>query len=107
MIFLSLAMRVCRIGVQGGDLALAEPGASLRIEEYTSLDLGCGKGRAVLLASEVGFREAVGMDMDCGGEGQIVDSHRVQGCDEGGVALRALSCLLVQPVCGAGDACCS
>ena len=40
------------------------PGASLRIEEYTSLDLGCGKGRAVLLASELGFREAVGMELN-------------------------------------------
>jgi SAM-dependent methyltransferase len=27
-----------------------------RIEDYTFLDLGCGKGRAVLLASEFGFR---------------------------------------------------
>jgi SAM-dependent methyltransferase len=35
-----------------------------RIEEYTFLDLGCGKGRAVLLASELGFREAIGVELN-------------------------------------------
>src|SRR5438105_2249158 len=34
-----------------------------RIGEVTFVDLGCGKGRAVLLASEVGFREAVGVEL--------------------------------------------
>ncbi|MCU1253468.1 MAG: class SAM-dependent methyltransferase [Edaphobacter sp.] len=37
-----------------------------RIEDYTFLDLGCGKGRAVLLASELGFREAVGVELNPG-----------------------------------------
>ena len=37
-----------------------------RIEDYTFLDLGCGKGRAVLLASEVGFREVVGVELNAG-----------------------------------------
>jgi SAM-dependent methyltransferase len=37
-----------------------------RIEDYTFLDLGCGKGRAVLLASELGFREAVGVELNAG-----------------------------------------
>jgi SAM-dependent methyltransferase len=37
-----------------------------RIEDYTFLDLGCGKGRAVLLASEIGFREAVGVELNAG-----------------------------------------
>jgi predicted RNA methylase len=36
------------------------------IEDYTFLDLGCGKGRAVLLASEVGFREVVGVELNDG-----------------------------------------
>jgi SAM-dependent methyltransferase len=36
------------------------------IEEYTFVDLGCGKGRAVLLASELGFREAVGVELNAG-----------------------------------------
>jgi len=35
-----------------------------RIEEYTFVDLGCGKGRAVLLASEFGFREAIGVELN-------------------------------------------
>jgi SAM-dependent methyltransferase len=36
------------------------------IEDYTFVDLGCGKGRAVLLASELGFREAVGVELNVG-----------------------------------------
>jgi SAM-dependent methyltransferase len=36
------------------------------MEDYTFLDLGCGKGRAVLLASEMGFREAVGVELNAG-----------------------------------------
>jgi Methyltransferase domain len=41
-------------------------GLRYRVEEYTFLDLGCGKGRAVLLASELGFREAVGVELNAG-----------------------------------------
>jgi SAM-dependent methyltransferase len=41
-------------------------GLGYPIEEYTFLDLGCGKGRAVLLASELGFREAVGVELNAG-----------------------------------------
>src|SRR6266478_1214050 len=41
-------------------------GLHRRIEEYTFLDLGCGKGRAGLLASEFGFREAVGVELNAG-----------------------------------------
>jgi len=33
------------------------------IENYSFVDLGCGKGRAVLMASEFGFREAVGVEL--------------------------------------------
>lgn len=33
------------------------------IENYTFVDLGCGKGRAVLMASEFGFREVVGVEL--------------------------------------------
>ncbi len=33
-------------------------------ESYTFLDLGCGKGRAVLMASELPFREVVGVELN-------------------------------------------
>jgi len=33
------------------------------IEDYSFVDLGCGKGRAVLLASEFRFREVVGVEL--------------------------------------------
>jgi hypothetical protein len=36
------------------------------VDEYTFIDFGCGKGRAVLLASEVGFREVVGVELNTG-----------------------------------------
>ncbi len=32
-------------------------------ESYTFVDLGCGKGRAVMLASQLHFREAVGVEL--------------------------------------------
>lgn len=34
------------------------------IEECTFIDFGCGKGRAILLASELGFREVVGVELN-------------------------------------------
>jgi SAM-dependent methyltransferase len=34
------------------------------IAEYTFIDFGCGKGRAALLASELGFREVVGVELN-------------------------------------------
>jgi SAM-dependent methyltransferase len=36
------------------------------IESYTFVDVGCGKGRAVLLASELPFREAIGVELNAG-----------------------------------------
>jgi SAM-dependent methyltransferase len=33
------------------------------LEEYSFIDLGCGKGRAVLMASEFRFREVVGVEL--------------------------------------------
>ena len=33
------------------------------LENYSFIDLGCGKGRAVLMASEYGFREVVGVEL--------------------------------------------
>jgi SAM-dependent methyltransferase len=41
-------------------------GLRYRIEEYTFVDLGCGKGRAALLASALGFREVVGVELNAG-----------------------------------------
>lgn len=34
--------------------------------DYTFLDLGCGKGRALLLATELPFREAIGIELHRG-----------------------------------------
>jgi SAM-dependent methyltransferase len=34
------------------------------LADYTFIDIGCGKGRAVLLASEFGFREVVGVELN-------------------------------------------
>jgi hypothetical protein len=33
------------------------------IENYSFVDLGCGKGRAILMASQFGFREVVGVEL--------------------------------------------
>ena len=35
-----------------------------RIEDYTFIDLGCGKGRALLLASRHPFREVIGIELN-------------------------------------------
>ena len=37
-----------------------------RIEDYTFLDLGCGKGRALMMASEFGFRQVIGVELHPG-----------------------------------------
>jgi SAM-dependent methyltransferase len=34
------------------------------LAKYTFIDIGCGKGRALLLASECGFREVVGVELN-------------------------------------------
>ncbi len=34
------------------------------LDDYTFIDFGCGKGRAVLLASELGFRNAIGVELN-------------------------------------------
>ncbi len=39
---------------------------SRAVGEYAFVDLGCGKGRAVLLASELGFREVLGVELNRG-----------------------------------------
>jgi SAM-dependent methyltransferase len=38
----------------------------LPVGEYTFVDVGCGKGRALLLASELPWREVVGVELDAG-----------------------------------------
>jgi SAM-dependent methyltransferase len=34
------------------------------IENYSFVDLGCGKGRAILMASELSFREVIGVELN-------------------------------------------
>jgi SAM-dependent methyltransferase len=36
------------------------------IENYSFVDIGCGKGRVVLMASEFGFREVMGVELHSG-----------------------------------------
>jgi SAM-dependent methyltransferase len=36
------------------------------LEDYSFVDLGCGKGRAVMMASEYGFRQVVGVELNPG-----------------------------------------
>jgi SAM-dependent methyltransferase len=36
------------------------------VHEYTFIDIGCGKGRMVLIASELPFREAIGVELNSG-----------------------------------------
>jgi SAM-dependent methyltransferase len=35
-------------------------------EDYTFVDIGCGKGRAMMMASEMPFREVVGVELNAG-----------------------------------------
>ncbi|HSU18473.1 MAG TPA: class I SAM-dependent methyltransferase [Acidobacteriaceae bacterium] len=39
---------------------------SRRVEEYSFVDLGCGKGRALLMASQWPFREVLGVELNPG-----------------------------------------
>ncbi len=41
-----------------------DPIGEAKIEDYTFVDLGCGKGRALLLASRLPFREVVGIELN-------------------------------------------
>jgi hypothetical protein len=43
-----------------------ESGPSHAVGDYTFIDFGCGKGRAVLLASEMRLREVVGVELNTG-----------------------------------------
>ena len=38
----------------------------LEVSQYAFVDVGCGKGRALLLASEMGFRAVVGVELNAG-----------------------------------------
>lgn len=45
-------------------------GLPLRPADYTFIDLGCGKGRALLLAAEAGFRQTIGVEL-------VPELHRI------------------------------
>ena len=40
------------------------PGSAARIEAYTFVDVGAGKGRALLLAAELPFRKVIGVELN-------------------------------------------
>ncbi len=42
----------------------ASSGIARPVSDYTFIDAGCGKGRAVMLASQFGFREVVGVELN-------------------------------------------
>src|SRR6202795_458180 len=39
-------------------------GCGFKLSDYTFLDIGCGKGSAVMLASEYGFRDVIGVEFN-------------------------------------------
>ena len=53
-------------GLEMWRAGLARGMGARRVEEYSFVDLGCGKGRAVLMASEWAFREVVGVELNPG-----------------------------------------
>jgi len=40
------------------------PSASARVEAYSFVDVGCGKGRALFLAAELAFRKIIGIELN-------------------------------------------
>jgi hypothetical protein len=42
------------------------PATASTVSDYTLVDIGCGKGRVLMLASEYGFREIVGVELNRG-----------------------------------------
>jgi SAM-dependent methyltransferase len=42
------------------------PQVGLRVEDYTLVDLGCGKGRVLMLASMYRFRAVIGLELNAG-----------------------------------------
>ncbi len=42
------------------------PGTGYGVEDYTLVDIGCGKGRVLLMASEYRFHEIIGVELDSG-----------------------------------------
>lgn len=41
-------------------------GTGYAVEDYTLVDIGCGKGRVLMMATEYAFREIVGVELDPG-----------------------------------------
>jgi len=84
------------------------------ISEYSFIDLGCGKGRAVMMASEFPFRQVIGVErsaredrpekcrsVDCCREGHLSGADHMPGCDRVLVSRRPLPVVLVQSLCSA------
>ena len=40
------------------------PGTGYALEDYALVDIGCGKGRVLMMAAEYAFREIVGVELD-------------------------------------------
>src|SRR3954453_20019425 len=40
------------------------PGTGYTLEDYTLVDIGCGKGRVLMLATEYAFREIAGVELN-------------------------------------------
>lgn len=60
-----------------GHWAEALEPAGLKLEQYSFVDVGAGKGRAVLLASECNFRSVIGVELN-GGLASIAERNAIQ-----------------------------
>jgi len=50
------------LGVSPGRVLKGVAAIKIEPKEFTFIDLGCGKGRALLVAAQIGFREVIGVE---------------------------------------------
>jgi SAM-dependent methyltransferase len=60
--YYATAPSMFRSAMTGWGATLA--GSGFKLSDYTFVDIGCGKGRVVMLASEYGFHEVIGVELN-------------------------------------------